>query len=137
MVMQVLVLAVQNAVEHRFLGVATSGALLFRQVGGAIGVSLFGAIFVNRLHVNLAGAIPPGAHIPKTATPALIRNLPPHVHEAYVNAFALSLQPVFLVAAGIGVVAFVLTWFLREVPLRKHAGVGETAGETFGLEEAA
>ena len=49
MVMQVLVLAVQNAVEYRFMGVATSGSLLFRQIGGSIGVSLFGAIFANRL----------------------------------------------------------------------------------------
>lgn len=45
MVMQVLVLAVQNAVEYRDLGVATSGTTLFRPIGGSVGVSLFGAIF--------------------------------------------------------------------------------------------
>ena len=132
MVMQVLVLAVQNAVEHRLLGVATSGAILFRQIGGSIGVSMFGAIFINRLHVNLAGHLPTGAHVPKTATPALIKHLPPQVHDAYVNAFAVSLQPVFLVAAAFGVVAFVLTWFLREVPLRK-ATAPDTPGERLGL----
>src|SRR6185437_9864560 len=49
MVMQVLVLAAQNAVDYRLLGVATSGSTLFRQVGGSVGVSLFGAIFANRL----------------------------------------------------------------------------------------
>ena len=49
LVMQVLVLAAQNAVDYRLLGVATSGATLFRQVGGSIGVSVFGAIFTNRL----------------------------------------------------------------------------------------
>ena len=48
MVMQVLVLAVQNAVDYRYLGVATSGSTLFRQIGGSIGVSLFGAIFSNQ-----------------------------------------------------------------------------------------
>src|SRR4051794_32954492 len=49
MVMQVLVLAVQNAVDYTYLGVATSGSTLFRQVGGSIGVALFGAIFTNQL----------------------------------------------------------------------------------------
>ena len=49
MVMQVLVLAVQNAVDYRYLGVATSGSTLFRQIGGSIGVSVFGAIFSTNL----------------------------------------------------------------------------------------
>ena len=82
MVMQVLVLAVQNSVEHRYLGVATSGSLLFRQVGGSIGVAMFGAIFANRLRTTLADRLPPGATIPKTADPAAIRHLPAAVHEA-------------------------------------------------------
>jgi EmrB/QacA subfamily drug resistance transporter len=119
MVMQVLVLAVQNAVEHRFMGVATSGSLLFRQIGGSIGVSLFGAIFANRLAGNLADRFPQGVHIPSTADPASIKHLPAPVHDAYVSAFAASLRPVFLVAAVIGLVAFALTWLLREIPLRK------------------
>ena len=125
MVMQVLVLAVQNAVQHRLLGVATSGALLFRQIGGSIGVSLFGAIFVNRLHVGLAARLPAGAEVPRTADPASVGHLPGPVHDAYVSAFAASLRPVFLVAAGIGLAAFLLTWLLREVPLRKATGAGE------------
>jgi hypothetical protein len=45
MVMQVLILAAQNAVDYRLLGVATSGSTLFRQIGGSIGASAFGAIF--------------------------------------------------------------------------------------------
>ena len=59
LVMQVLVLAAQNAVDYRLLGVATSGATLFEQVGGSIGVSVFGAIFANRLGVELADRLPP------------------------------------------------------------------------------
>ena len=51
-VMQVLVLAVQNAVDYRNMGVATSGSLLFRQIGGSIGIAIFGAIFANRLHAG-------------------------------------------------------------------------------------
>jgi EmrB/QacA subfamily drug resistance transporter len=131
MVMQVLVLAVQNAVEHRHMGVATSGSILFRQVGGAIGISLFGAIFANRLHANLTERLP-GVKLPATATPAIIRHLPPRVHESYVTAFAVSLRPVFLVGAAVAVAAFLLTWLLREVPLRKTTGAGEPA-ERLGL----
>ena len=58
LVMQVLVLAAQNAVDYRLLGVATSGATLFRQVGGSIGVSVFGAIFTNQLGRELAQSSP-------------------------------------------------------------------------------
>ena len=53
MVMQVLVLAVQNAVEYSDLGVATSGATLFRSIGGSLGTATLGAIFSNRLHEEL------------------------------------------------------------------------------------
>jgi EmrB/QacA subfamily drug resistance transporter len=132
MVMQVLVLAVQNAVEHRFMGVATSGSLLFRQIGGSIGVSLFGAIFANRLHGNLAERVPVGASVPSTSDPAAVRHLPAPLHDAYVGAFAVSLRPVFLVAAAIGLAAFALTWLLREVPLRK-AGAGQAGGESLDV----
>ena len=58
LVMQVLVLAAQNAVDYRLLGVATSGSTLFRQVGGSIGVSVFGAIFTNQLGRELAQSSP-------------------------------------------------------------------------------
>jgi EmrB/QacA subfamily drug resistance transporter len=136
MVMQVLVLAVQNSVDHRLMGVATSGTMLFRQIGGSIGVALFGAIFANRLGVNLADRLP-GVQLPKTANPAAVAQLPPGIHDAYVSAFAASLEPVFVVGAVVGVAAFLLTWLLREMPLRHSTGAGETAGEAFGLEEAA
>ena len=69
--MQVLVLAVQNAVDYRFLGVATSGSTLFRQIGGSIGVAAFGAIFANRLGDELAARLPAGAHVPTVANPAV------------------------------------------------------------------
>jgi EmrB/QacA subfamily drug resistance transporter len=118
MVMQVLVLAVQNAVQPRHMGVATSGSLLFRQVGGSIGIAVFGAIFANRLHGALARDLPRGARIPKTVSPSIVRNLPPAVHEGYARAVAAALHPVFVVAAVIAALSFVLTWLLREVPLR-------------------
>jgi len=123
MVMQVLVLAAQNAVDYRLLGVATSGATLFRQVGGSIGVSIFGAIFTNRLGRELAQRLPPGAHAPAHASPALIRHLPPAIHALYVAAVAAALHPVFLTAAAIMAVAFALAWRLHDVPLRERPGL--------------
>jgi EmrB/QacA subfamily drug resistance transporter len=129
MVMQVLVLAVQNAVDYRFLGVATSGSTLFRQVGGSIGVSLFGAIFANRLAHELAHRLPRDARVPSAANPAAVARLPPSVHRPYVESFAVSLRPVFLTAAAIAFAAFLLAWLLREVPLRTSAraeGIGES-----------
>ena len=129
MVMQVLVLAAQNAVDYRFLGVATSGSTLFRQVGGSIGVSLFGAIFANKLGHELAARLPHGVKVPTAANPAVLHRLPPAIHEPYIAAFAASLRPVFLAATGIALLAFALTWLLRDVPLRQTAraeGIGES-----------
>ena len=128
MVMQVLVLAVQNAVDYRLMGVATSGSTLFRQVGGSIGVAMFGAIFANRLATELAHHLPAGA-VPAIANPAVISHLPPAVHQPYVQAFVSALQPIFLAAAVISAVAFALTWLLREVPLRTQSGLDLLAAD--------
>jgi EmrB/QacA subfamily drug resistance transporter len=125
MVMQVLVLAAQNSVDPSMMGVATSGSTLFRQIGGSIGVALFGTIFANRVHVELAERLPAGAVIPKTINPAGIKQLPAAAHDAFASAFSAALHPVFLTAAAVSVVAFALTWFLREVPLRTQAHAGD------------
>jgi len=130
MVMQVLVLAVQNAVDYRYLGVATSGSTLFRQVGGSIGVSAFGAIFSSRLAGELAKRIPAGVHIPAEANPAAVKHLPAAVHGAYIEAFSAALQPVFVTAAAVALFAFLLSWLLRELPLRQTAAA-EGVGESF------
>ena len=128
LVMQVLVLAAQNAVDYKYLGVASSGSTLFRQVGGSIGVAIFGAIFANRLAANLAAKLPAGAHVTSAPNPAALKRLPPAAHTAYITAITDALHPVFLAAAGTAVLAFVLTWLLRDVPLRATAqapNVGE------------
>jgi MFS family permease len=125
MTMQVLVLATQNAVDPRMMGVATSGSTLFRQIGGSIGVALFGTIFASRLHVQLADRLPEGTQLPKTLTPSTIRLLPAQVHGAVVDAYALALHPVFLAAAGISILAFALTWLVRDLPLRTHPHAGD------------
>jgi EmrB/QacA subfamily drug resistance transporter len=121
LVMQVLVLAAQNAVDYRLLGVATSGSSLARQIGGTIGVAVFGAIFTNRLDSELARRLPPGVHAPTSASPAAVHQLPPAIHALYAAAVAAALHPVFLAAAGIMLGAFALSWTLRDLPLRETA----------------
>jgi EmrB/QacA subfamily drug resistance transporter len=122
-------LAAQNSVHHRLLGVATSGATMFRGIGGSIGVAAFGAIFANRLRSELAAKFPTGVHIPAQANPEVVKHLPAAVHTPYIQAFAAALQPVFLTATGVIFIGFLLTWLLREVPLRQtsaDAGVAES-----------
>ncbi|MDX6409194.1 MAG: hypothetical protein QOE13_2265 [Gaiellaceae bacterium] len=130
MVMQVLVLAVQNAVDYKHLGVATSGSTMFRSIGGSIGVSVFGAIFTSRLHTELAHRLPPGARLPATTSPATIHALPPGLRDAYAQALTAALSPIFFVAAVISSVAFVLALLLPDVPLR-HTSTAEGIGEAF------
>jgi EmrB/QacA subfamily drug resistance transporter len=137
MVMQVLVLAVQNSVEPANMGVATSGSTLFRQIGGSIGVAVFGTIFANRVRVELAARLPHGTRIPKTINPAGIRHLPPAAHAAFSQAFSVALHPVFLLAAAISLLAFALTWFLREAPLRQTVRPGAAIEPSRDPESAA
>src|SRR5262249_12783557 len=107
MVMQVLVLAVQNSVPYEQLGVATSGTMLFRSLGGALGVAFFGAIFANRLHGQLAG---PGMEFLATVIPAAVKGLPPVLHEEYITAVMAALRPVFVTAVVISALGFALTF---------------------------
>ncbi|MEU5882682.1 MDR family MFS transporter [Spirillospora sp. NPDC047279] len=124
LVMQVLVIAVQNAVPYEDLGSATSGVTFFRQIGGSFGVAVFGSVFANRLASNMeevarSGELPPGFD-PTAAegNPKLLDQLPPQVRGDVLHVYAESIQTVFLWAVPVVAVAVVLTWFLREVPLR-------------------
>jgi len=122
LVMQVLVLAAQNAVDYRDLGVATSGTTLFRSIGGSVGVSLFGAVFTGTLTASLAAKLPVGTASPAASAPAAIQALPSATRSLYLEAFTGALHPVFLHAAALAALAFALTWFLQELPLRGAAG---------------
>jgi EmrB/QacA subfamily drug resistance transporter len=142
MVMQVLVIAVQNAVDYRDLGVATSGATLFRLIGGSLGTAILGAIFATRLTANLARLMPPGAAGGQLSgagpmTSAALAGMSPATRAAYGAAFTASLNTVFLVAAVVCAIGFAFTWLLPERPLRATvaAAAGDTgneAGEAFG-----
>jgi EmrB/QacA subfamily drug resistance transporter len=130
-VMQVLVLAVQNAVDYANLGVATSTATLFRSMGGTIGVPIFGAIFANNLASNLRAKLPPGVagQVPPHLGPEQIDALPPAIHEPFIEAYAAAIRPIFLIAAAIAALGFLLTWFLEERPLRETVadqGLGDS-----------
>jgi EmrB/QacA subfamily drug resistance transporter len=145
MVMQVLVIAVQNAVDYGDLGVATSGATLFRLVGGSLGTALLGSVFAARLSANLAklGGIGPeiAAHGAGGMSPAELAKLPAAARAAYTHAFGASLDSVFIMAAIIAVVGFVFALMLPEQPLRrtiaaKAADAGDEAGNAFAQPRA-
>jgi EmrB/QacA subfamily drug resistance transporter len=124
LVMQVLVLIVQNAVSYEDLGVATSGATFFRSIGASFGVAIFGTVFASRLGDKLTVALS-GQQLPAglsvnalKADPKGIAGLPPDLRQPVLHAFASSITDVFLYAAPVAVLGFVLAWFLREDKLR-------------------
>jgi DNA-binding MarR family transcriptional regulator len=134
--MQVLVLAVQNAVDYADLGVATSGATLFRSIGGSVGVAVLGSIFTSHLKSQLATSLPASAAHSlgsANANPQAIDKLPTALHTTYIHAFTNALGTVFTVAAGVAVVAFLLSWLLPERPLRDTVVDGSGVGESFAV----
>jgi hypothetical protein len=139
MVMQVLVLATQNAVEQKDLGVATSGATFFRSLGGAIGVAAFGALLSRRLRDTIpsqlaAAGVPanPSGGGQRLGSPGQITALPEPIHTAVITGFAEALQTTFLAAAPVALVGFVVILFLKEHPLRKDRPT-HTDGENVGV----
>jgi EmrB/QacA subfamily drug resistance transporter len=135
-VMQVLVIAVQNAVPYEDLGAATSGATFFRSMGGSFGTAVFGAIFANLLGGNLRHYLH-GITLPRGASgasvnPQALAKLPADALHGFELAYAHSLQVVFLVAVPIAFVAFLLTWLLPEIRLRRTAAATDP-GEVFAM----
>jgi EmrB/QacA subfamily drug resistance transporter len=127
-IMQVAVLAVQNAVDHRDLGTATSASVFFRILGGTLGTALFGAVLLNRLQHNLAVLLPAGhAHLGLGAlqgAPQQLRALPGPVLHPLLEAFARSYQVVYRWAIPFAIATLLLALLLREAPLRTTANVG-------------
>ncbi|MEU0355028.1 MDR family MFS transporter [Streptomyces cyaneofuscatus] len=133
LVMQVLVLVVQNAVSYQDLGVATSGATFFRSIGASFGVAIFGTVFTNRLTGQLESAlagrsVPPGADAERLAAdPRAIQMLPADLRPSVLEAYSTSITDVFLYAAPVVLIAFVLAWFLREDKLRGSVTAPDTS----------
>ena len=132
MVLPVLVIAVQNAVDYKDLGTATSGTTFFRSIGASFGVAIFGAIFSNTLLGNIRASIghvqfPAGLSVTGGVSPAQLKALTPAVRHVLVTGYSHSLQTVFLAAVPVALLAFALTWFLPEVPLRRTTSVTDPA----------
>jgi EmrB/QacA subfamily drug resistance transporter len=133
--MQVLVLVVQNTVDFADLGVATSGVTFFRTIGSSFGAAIFGSLFANFLDDRLPAAMATSRAPAEAATsPQALHRLPADVAGPVIAAYADSLSNVFLCAAPVAVVGFVLALFLKQVPLRDAAASGSTdLGEGFGM----
>lgn len=126
--LQVMTLAVQNAVPRDELGIATASATFFRSMGSALGGAIFGAILTNRLeyhlkqllpHASLAGSASSlSSSVETGATPTFINKLPPSISHDIYQAFVLSFHDMFLIAIPVLALAFIAALFLRETPLR-------------------
>ena len=137
-ILQVLTVAVQNAVPYEALGTATSGVTFFRMIGGSFGTAVFGAIFANLVVRNVLDAL----HVTKAPTgfslnaenPSVIHRLPPALQAGVIEGIAHTIQTMFLIGVPIAFVAFLLSWTLPEIELRKSIRTTEPA-EQLGLPE--
>jgi EmrB/QacA subfamily drug resistance transporter len=147
---QPVILAVQNAVDPREMGVATSSVTFFRQMGGTIGVAAFLSILFTRLATEIpkqiiaaAQASPAAAQQAQQlqqagASTVLSDTSGIHAYPALVEPFNVGfsnvISLVFLVAAAVVAIGFFVLWFLPEVPLRNQSGIQAqqeaAAGET-------
>jgi EmrB/QacA subfamily drug resistance transporter len=146
--MPIYVIAVQNAVSYSVMGIATSTSQFFRSIGGAFGLAIAGSVMNNRFAAELMGGLPPevSAVIPSERLSSIVDNpqalVSPEAQDQLRSFFesmgsqgaqlferllstlreALNsaLTEVFLVALCVIAVAFVINFFIKEVPLRKH-----------------
>jgi EmrB/QacA subfamily drug resistance transporter len=124
-VMQVLVLAVQNAVDYSLLGTATSGVTMLRGIGGSLGTAVFGTIFSTQLSIQLrhtlSGPLAVQASHGVRLTGTQVARLEPAARRVYQHAYVHALRPVFLMACGVAAAGFVLSLLLQDRALRGAA----------------
>lgn len=134
MCMQVLVLTVQNTVDFADLGVATSGVAFFRTIGSSFGAAIFGSLFANFLAARIGPALAvSGAPASAASSPQQLHRLSAQTAAPIIDAYAESLGRVFLYAAPVAVVGFILALFLKEVPLREMESAPMDLGEGFAM----
>ncbi len=136
--MQVLTIVVQNTVAYKDLGVATSGVTFLRTLGSSFGVALFGTVYSNSLRDQLANApaLPAGVDPNVLQSPKGVHSLPEPLRDIVVGGYADALQNVFLFAVPIGILAMLIAFFLKEVPLRDTAkAAASDMGEGFSMPE--
>lgn len=138
MVMPVLTLAVQNAVERKDLGTATSSVTFFRSIGSSLGAAIFGAIIISRLthHIIQNVGVTQGAPIAKSLakSSSVLKTLQPGVLHKVLAAYGTSFHDVFLFGIPFAILAFVVAVFLKESPLR-NSMKDEAAGEGLKIEQ--
>lgn len=137
--MQVMTLAVQNAVDRSDLGVATSAATFFRTLGGALGTAIFGAVLTNRLNYHIKNVVPNSAqlHINASTLQSGAHNLagvPVVIYHDLLYAFTLSFHDVYLFGIPIAILGLIISLFLKEKPL-KSTIKDEAAGEALQLSD--
>ena len=137
--MQPVILAVQNAVSPREMGVATSSVTFFRQMGGTIGTAAFLSVLFTRLPQDIATAVDDavradpalgaqlqqavGAGTPDLSDTSFIQRLPEALALPFKVGFSHSIDVVFLIAAAVVAIGFIVLWFLPELPLRNQSGI--------------
>ncbi|MFE0686371.1 MFS transporter [Streptomyces sp. NPDC058961] len=136
MMMQNLVLCTQNQVSPADLGSASSVVVFFRSLGGAVGVSALGAVMANRVSHYVTDSLtalgPQGAAAAKNSsgsgTIPDLSVLPAPIRTVIESAYGHGVGDVFLYAAPCALLAFLITLFIKEIPLRTRA-VGAAESE--------
>jgi MFS family permease len=126
MLMQNLVLVVQNAVPQSDIGAGSSLIAFFRSLGGAIGVSVLGAVLATHASSSIAeGLARLGIHAPAAGGGKVpnVATLPEPVAKVVEHAYGTGIAEMFLIAAPLGLVAFVALAFMHEVPLGQKSGL--------------
>lgn len=135
MCMQVLILIVQSTAKFSDLGVATSGVTFFRTIGSSFGAAIFGSLFANFLNARIVSALASGGAPPEAAaSPQALHRLPDAVAAPIVEAYLSSLGLVFLCAAPVAAIGFLVALTLKQVPLQELEATGVLdLGEGFGM----
>jgi hypothetical protein len=126
LLMQNLVLAVQNTVQAKDIGTASASVAFFRSVGGAIGVSVLGAVLGNRVkELVTEGLASAGIQVPAGSTGASmdLKDMPAPIRDIMRAAYGDAIAEVFLISAIVGLVALVAILFIKERPLRRTVDV--------------
>ncbi|MFF2853013.1 MFS transporter [Streptomyces sp. NPDC058001] len=137
MMMQNLVLCTQNQVDPADLGSASSMVTFFRSLGGAVGVSALGAIMATRItgyvKEGFAALGPKGEALGHGGTGGGaipdMDTLPPPIRTVMESAYGHGIADVFLIAAPMAFLAFLVTLFIKEVPLRTKGALAQSAEE--------
>ncbi|MEV3887808.1 MFS transporter [Streptomyces griseoincarnatus] len=137
MMMQNLVLCTQNQVAPSDLGAASSVVTFFRSLGGAVGVSVLGSVMSSRIShyaADTIGTLSPqeqaaAAKASGSGTIPDMDLLPPGIRTWLESAYGHGIADIFLYVAPIALLGFLVTVFIKEVPLRTTGALAQAAQE--------